>query len=732
MADLHIFYEEVFSKIHPFERINRKKLSQILVDQSTDMITNIKNNIQMHFLDHLKNFINKFFSDTNNLIMYGIINDPTCKITKEKRKELNKDKLRILKDINNNELLSKPIYHELIINMRNRYIPPLETDSPSISYDLKVNPLKYLYYMITINKDLEEQDKPMLQFIPLRTSMYNKNIIINTSSLVKLLINKKCKDELSNVVSHQDKLWNRFFDFNDDKYSIFNRNHYKFNYTISTNGYTCSIIFIHESEVENKNKKLKAMKNGREKYMTNKNKLEKNIQENIQEKNKEEQKKTTKQQKQKIIEYAYLEELTDEQKEILIGQKNLVVVDPGKKNLLTMLGKSTKKVAEKCNHKKNNINTCNRCYKNNNETIFKYTNGQRLIETKRLKYNSQLDKYKIKTGIKSLEEPLSQTNSRSCMFNNFVVYIKQRSIFEDRLKILNEAYKKKTNTDILKKFLQYNWYSYLNKERSEQKLISNIKKIYGSNCLLVYGDWSIGKQMRNFISTPNIGLKRRIGKSIPIVSIDEYNTSKLYHVTKKKTENLYMPLQRSIKKFNKNTGRYEKVKLFDHLLDEYIETTNKEHEKILLGKLNDFFVKKTNENEKEKINKINKVLKEYNIDKNTDRLDKNLKTAFTKRKDKIRNKEQKKESKYLLQTEVLKIHSVLTYKNGNKRKDCINRDRNAVYNMREILNYWLKGLERPVEFRRKKDENNGKKNRRITKKVQKDKIVTDRNIVIKE
>ena len=47
-----------------------------------------------------------------------------------------------------------------------------------------------------------------------------------------------------------------------------------------------------------------------------------------------------------------------------------------------------------------------------------------------------------------------------------------------------------------------------------------------------------------------------------------------------------------------------------------------------------------------------------------------------------------------------KIHSILTYKMENKRQGCINRDRNAVLNMRKIVQHYFKTGERPYRYRR--------------------------------
>ena len=57
--------------------------------------------------------------------------------------------------------------------------------------------------------------------------------------------------------------------------------------------------------------------------------------------------------------------------------------------------------------------------------------------------------------------------------------------------------------------------------------------------------------MRNFISTPNISLKRLLAKHFKVLTIDEFRTSCLNYKTNKKVENL--------KLYNKKTEKYEKI-----------------------------------------------------------------------------------------------------------------------------------------------------------------------------
>ncbi len=82
--------------------------------------------------------------------------------------------------------------------------------------------------------------------------------------------------------------------------------------------------------------------------------------------------------------------------------------------------------------------------------------------------------------------------------------------------------------------------SYINKLRSEAKLVNNIKRLFmkgGKEVLLVYGDWSRQTQMRGCISTPCIGLKRMLAENFKIKNINEFRTSCLDRITFEKNKN---------------------------------------------------------------------------------------------------------------------------------------------------------------------------------------------------
>ncbi|KAJ3328994.1 hypothetical protein HDU91_003972, partial [Kappamyces sp. JEL0680] len=154
--------------------------------------------------------------------------------------------------------------------------------------------------------------------------------------------------------------------------------------------------------------------------------------------------------------------------------------------------------------------------------FFTYSNRTYLRGTKRLVYRERLDRFKQQLGITPIEERLSVFHSRSCDVGRFTAYVKAKADANNEgLSLLYTA----------KKFRQYRLYSYINKQRTQAKMINTIKATYGPDHIVILGDWSMGKQMRHFISTPNLGLRRTLAQHFRVFLIDEYHTSKLHHRT---------------------------------------------------------------------------------------------------------------------------------------------------------------------------------------------------------
>ena len=240
-----------------------------------------------------------------------------------------------------------------------------------------------------------------------------------------------------------------------------------------------------------------------------------------------------KKEKTNNIEFPYIDEVD---KKELIGKN--IYIDPGKRDLLSIIDDDGKR--------------------------FTYSNKQRVKETKRLKYQQLIKNLRDTLGTCEIENTLSIYNSKTCNIKKFKKYIKEKNKVNDKLFKLYED----------KKFRQYKWYAYINKKRVEDNMNNLIKKKYGKNLNLIYGDWGVTKQMRNFISTPNLGVKRKLAEKFNVYNIDEYRTSCLYHKTEEKGNNFYI------------TDKINKKRKLHSVLTFKMETTENECKKTRIDCIN--------------------------------------------------------------------------------------------------------------------------------------------------
>ena len=561
-----------FKTLHNFELEDGSNLSSVLDYYTTTMITSIENNIKLHFFDYIKRFVNSYFK---HLYKDEIEN-------KDFKKQLYKEINLVKNDIINNTLTCNNKYHIWLNENRYKIVP--EHFDISYHYDIKITPYKYLKHMIFMCLELEKIERKSFQFFPIQTNSISRHIQIDTKGLVELFIDTKKHQESLNIWikdnidkpknkskadlytcldENKEFIWITFFDI---KKKLKN---YAFDYTIITDGYTVSIRFINNNYIEMENNKKNKMriarqelkgltKEQKEKIREDKKLLQKEQLKIKKLENKEKEKNITKK-KDENPEFFYIDEVP---KENLNGKH--IFIDPGKRCLLSMM--------------------------DDNGNFFSYTNRMYLKETKRLKYQALLKNHKNNVGITEIEESLEKQklNSKTCDLKKFETYVNSKI----------EANKKLISLYQDLKFRQYKWYSYINKKRTEDNMLNKISKKFSDTHIIIIGDWSIGKQMRNFISTPNLTLKRKLKERFKVYNIDEFRTSCLCYKTEELCENLYL-------KFEKDPKQKER-----------------------------------------------------------------------------------------------KIHSILTYQMENKRKGCINRDKNGCKNIQKIFNNYMETGERPVRYRR--------------------------------
>ena len=481
-----------FKNLHNFTLEDGVNLSSILDYYAITILTSIETNIKMHFFDYVNRFINSYFK-----VFYE------DEITnKEFKKQLFKDLYVVKNDILNGTLKANVKFHNWINEYRFKIVP--EEFEINYYYDVKATPQKYLKYMIFMNIELEKIEGKMYQFFPLQSSIIPNHIQIDTKSVIELLVDKGKKEYLDNIEVNKEFLWDKFFNITQKIKD------YKFDNTIITDGYATSLRFIHNDYIEGEKIKKEKMKKGRKnaKEFTEEEKEKKKLDKKILQDEKKELNKLKQKDKpkkiEKIQEFPYID---DVEKVDLEGKH--IFIDPGKRSLFTMMDDDSK--------------------------FYSYTNKQRVNETKRLKYQNILKKYRDELEITSKENELSLYNSKSCNINKY------REFITKKINTNEVLYKLYQNN----KFRQYKWYAFINKKRTEDNMLNKIEKTYTKDSIIIIGDWSIGKQMKNFISTPNLSLKRKLQERFKVYNIDEYRTSCLNYKTEELSKNLYLPDKRN-------------------------------------------------------------------------------------------------------------------------------------------------------------------------------------------
>lgn len=523
---------DLFNKQLNSIKISGKNLGQIIAYNSVQIVTSIENNIKEHYFDHLRKFVNESFKTEHNKISDVFSGKEKIEKQKELKSELTQVKLDLIENTN----LSLEKYRKWIIQTRIDILPP----NYDISYvhDIMVHPQKYLKYMIKMNQILEENNLKCFQFFPLRTDIVPKHICIDTKALIELFIDENKNEYLLNLDQHREEIWRKIFDMD---HKIFKLNNHKFDYSIMTDGYKMSARFIHNDFIEGQQKKKAAITKGRkETQKLNKTLTQEQIKDNkiakeqkdidrkieIQKQNKqkeEEYKKLSKDEKDKIKEkkedikeFKYYDKIKDEEKELLktaVEKSKIVVIDPGKRSPLYMYG--------------------------GNDKYFNYTNSMRISETKRLKYQTLRENYKVKNNVNEIEKELSKWNSKTCNIWDFMMYSKIK------VEINNKLYAFYSD----KYFRKLKWFTYINTKRHEANLMNKIGEVYGEDCTLIIGDWNESGNIK-YMSTPGIGMRRKLAERYKLYLIDEFRTSCLHNKTEQKCDNLNIEFEGKSRKIH--------------------------------------------------------------------------------------------------------------------------------------------------------------------------------------
>ena len=169
----------------------------------------------------------------------------------------------------------------------------------------------------------------------------------------------------------------------------------------------------------------------------------------------------------------------------------MVGVDPGRKNVITAVDKEGR--------------------------TLRYTSSQRTFESGLTRYRKVIEREKNKKGISQIEAKLSRLCFRTVNWETYKEYL---------------LTKRDVDAETVPFYLQERWRAwkfrlYCKRRSSEDRLIEKLKKTFGPDCKLYYGDWSSKYQQRGCTPMPNKGLRLKLKKRFILQEVDEFRTSKI-------------------------------------------------------------------------------------------------------------------------------------------------------------------------------------------------------------
>ena len=190
--------------------------------------------------------------------------------------------------------------------------------------------------------------------------------------------------------------------------------------------------------------------------------------------------------------FQYVEDLSTE-KLADIQSRKIVGGDPGKYSLVYLADAEGNKL-------RYNV------FQRRTESMTK--RNARIMQTEKKKHN-----------VIEKETELSDKNSKTVDYEKFKEYLIKKNQLNASLKdfYLQELFRK------------LKWRRFVYTQKSEDRFLNNIEKTFGSpdQICISYGDWSRSTQMKHFVPTKGIGLRKLIARRFLLVMVNEFRTSKL-------------------------------------------------------------------------------------------------------------------------------------------------------------------------------------------------------------
>lgn len=490
--ELIILFEKYYRKtINDINIPVYDRLSYILNYEASDILKNFENNISEHYIDYVNKYVNVSYNLKDTLNKFEELEKTKEEIQLLKKKYrhklylIKKTILEQLKDNENKNLLNKEDIKWIKKN-RHTILPKKKFSKNSVYYDVKQNPLDYLYNLLNMNKELEkmkskEKEEKLFNAIPLRTQIVPKQISIDTAGLISVF---EKGEDYSNLLKEIDKqktnIWKKYFKLHKNEF----RRKNKIFHMISTDGVSCCIKFL---RLNKKGELIKKVKN--------------------------------KKQEDNYIESASIDELKE------INNKKIISIDPNYGDIIYCVSED----------------------KNDKETHFRYTQKERNVKTKKDKYNmirkyiSNKERINGKSVIE-IETELSDYSSKTNYLKNFIDYLKVKNRINNQL--INHYGKY-----IFRK-LKLNSYINTQKSESKLIKDFKKKYGKSTDCTVIIGDFEKDKNMRGKEPTINKKIRKIFRlNGYKTYLINEFRTSKLCNNCENETKNYLRRYSKKLSKY---------------------------------------------------------------------------------------------------------------------------------------------------------------------------------------
>lgn len=518
--ELQIFFDNNYKFLMADSKLSYTHMNTILDYEAISVVTCFSNHIIAHFTDFLMRYINVMTKKDETLKKFKNLKEGFKFI-----KEFNHNLWVLKKDITANEDNCIEEYLEIKNKIRNVILEDLVL-TKNFCDKVEDDPFKFLPSMIRMSLEIESNGQKTFTCFPLRTSIIPKYIRLDTTTLVHILSENKAKYLTEGYLKeNKDLIW-------DDNFKttkkVFKKKGYRFNNQICTDGLACSLMFVRDDLYGLKVKSSKKTKR----------------------------------------EFIYLDELSDKEKK-LYSSLDLVGIDPGKTNLIYATNGKTKFKVDSEKGVKSKVE------------YFRYTQNQRKTEIKTNKYREDIknDKLQIVENsnnrtFKNYEDDLSKYNSKSCKYEKVEEYVLVKNNINKRLE-------KYYRSEIHRK---YKWYSFINKQKSESKMINNFKKKFGdeSKTMICMGDYEEKRCMKYNEPTKGKSIRKLFKNAgYKLYLINEFRTSKMSYIN---GDELSIFRKRAYNIINKEGKEEEGIKMVRGLLRSKNVNRNKQQGTILISR----------------------------------------------------------------------------------------------------------------------------------------------------